>query len=284
MNLHNVIVNRQKFIAMGATAIAGGIVAASSYFYVNNESQSLVVEQIQIPLKGLGSALEGFKIVQLSDFHLRPFTQIDLIQEAVRISNSLKPDLVVLTGDYVWYEVEAIFDLTLTLAALQAKHGVYSTMGNHDLWTDVGIVRQGFDEVGLPILDNQGLVITEGKDSLYIAGLDDGWSGKPDLRTAMSDWQEGMPVVLLMHEPDLADKYSLDGRIGLQLSGHTHGGQIRFPGIGAVILPYLGWKYDMGLYQVRDMWLYTNRGIGVTNEPVRYNCPPEITEFILVGA
>lgn len=91
-------------------------------------------------------------------------------------------------------------------------------------------------------------------------------------------------AVLISHEPDLADKYALDQPVRLQLSGHSHGGQIRFPGVGALVLPYLAWKYDMGLYQVREMWLYTNRGIGVTSEPLRFNCPPEVAEITLVRA
>jgi predicted MPP superfamily phosphohydrolase len=100
----------------------------------------------------------------------------------------------------------------------------------------------------------------------------------------MQDMTPGAVTVLISHEPDLADKYSLDKRIALQLSGHSHGGQVRFPGIGAMILPYLAWKYDYGLYRVNDMWLYTNRGLGVTNEPVRFNCPPEVTEITLIRA
>jgi len=90
-------------------------------------------------------------------------------------------------------------------------------------------------------------------------------------------------TILLAHEPDLADRFARDGRVSVQLSGHSHGGQVRLPGIGAVILPYLGRKYDLGLYQVNGMWLYTNRGIGNVAEPVRLNCPPEITEITLVG-
>jgi predicted MPP superfamily phosphohydrolase len=114
--------------------------------------------------------------------------------------------------------------------------------------------------------------------------LDDGWSGNPDLEATLDGAPSDVPVVLLCHEPDLADQYSLDGRVSLQLSGHTHGGQIRLPGVGALILPYLGRKYDLGLYKVNHMLLYTNRGIGVISEPVRYNCPPEITQFILQSA
>jgi len=158
-------------------------------------------------------------------------------------------------------------------------------MGNHDLWTDVDVIKDAFDESGVPYLINQGVTISEGNGDLHLAGLDDGWSGEPDLQAAMEGAPEDAPVVLLMHEPDLADDYSLDPRMSLQLSGHAHGGQIRIPSLGgALVLPYLGRKYDYQLYKVNDMWLYSNPGIGVTNEPLRINCPPEITEITLVRA
>ncbi len=251
--------------------------ATGGYLSLNNEADDPVVDYVQIPIKNLGPELAGFTIAVLSDFHLYPLTQIDLIQKAVDMTNALQPDLIVLLGDYVWRDVEAIFELAPVLAGLNAKYGLYSIMGNHDLWTDVEAITRGLTDAGIPILRNDGVPLTVGQDTLYLAGLDDGWSGNPDLQAALAKRPSAATTVLLMHEPDLADEYALDDSIALQLSGHSHGGQIRLRGTGALILPYLAWKYDMGLYKVRDMWLYTNRGLGVTNEPVRYNCPPEIT-------
>jgi len=265
-------------------AAAGAAAASAGYLYLNNEAQDLVVERVMIPLIGLKPALEGFKIVQMTDFHLRPYTKPDFVQKAVELANSLNPDLMVLTGDYVWHEGEAILELAPILAGLNARYGVFSALGNHDIWTDVNLVLQAFQEVRMPVLVNQGIAINAGGQNLYLAGLDDGWSGEPDLEAAMYNAPNGAPVILLYHEPDLADDVSVDPRVSLQLAGHSHGGQIRLPGIGAPLLPYLSWKYDQGLFKVKDMWLYTNRGIGVTNIPIRYNCPPEITELILVKA
>jgi predicted MPP superfamily phosphohydrolase len=252
-----------------------------TYLYLDNEIENPVVESIKVPILGLPSALEGFRIAQISDIHYYPITTIELVNKAVEITNALRPDLVVLTGDYVWHDVEAIFDLMPSLARLQARYGVLANLGNHDLWTDVNIVTLAFKEVSLPLLVNQGETITIGSDHLYIAGLDDGWSGKPDLTATMENWPKDAPTILLMHEPDLADEYSLDPRIHLQLSGHSHGGQVRFPFLGALIYPYLSWKYPIGLYNINNMWLYTNRGLGTTNIPLRVNCAPEITEFTL---
>jgi hypothetical protein len=191
--------------------------------------------------------------------------------------------LTVLTGDYVWHEVEPVFELMPTLAGLNAKYGVHASLGNHDLWTDVKVVTQAFERERLPLLVNQGMAISVGKETLYLAGLDDGWSGKPDLAAALADWSQDDITLLLMHEPDLAPRYAADKRIHLQLSGHSHGGQVRLPFYGALILPYLSWKYPMGLYNLDGMWLYTNRGLGTTNVPLRVNCAPEITELTLVN-
>jgi len=275
-------INRRSFLKVSGTALFTGLAAMMSYFYVGNEYEDPVVERVKIPILNLPPSLEGFRIVQMSDIHYYPFTTLELVDKAVQMANQLKPDLIVLTGDFVWHDVEVIFDLMPSLARLDAKHGVFSSLGNHDLWTDVNVITQAFEEVRLPLLVNEGLPITIGKDSLYLAGLDDGWSGRPDLNLAMENWADESPTVLLMHEPDLATQYSTDKRISLQLSGHSHGGQVRFPFMGALILPYLSWKYPIGLYDINGMWLYTNRGLGTTNIPLRINCAPEITELTLI--
>lgn len=275
---------RRDFLKFSSLAAAGGLITATTAALFNDESNTLSIEHITIPIPNLQPALEGFKIVQMSDIHLYPFTKLELVQRAVQVSNSLKPDITVLTGDYVWRNLSAIDDLTPALAELDAKYGVFATMGNHDYWLNVEVIKDSFKSVGLPVLENQGVTFNVGGAPLHLAGLDDGWSGNPDLEAAMQGVPEGAPVVLLMHEPDLADIYSQDPRISLQLSGHTHGGQIRIPGIGALVHPHLGKKYDFGLYNVNGMWLYTNRGIGCISEPIRLNCPPEISEFTLARA
>lgn len=260
------------------------MIAATSYLAINDESQDPVVDRITLAIKNLHTALEGFTIVQITDVHLYPMTQPELVQKAVAMANHLDPDLVVLTGDYVWQELTAIDELAPILAGLNAKYGVFSTLGNHDYWLDAGAITAMMEAAGLPVLINRGLSIQQGKGSIYIAGLDDGWSGEPNLEKTLEGVLPDEPVILLCHEPDLADRYSQDGRVSVQLSGHTHGGQIRIPGVGALVLPYLGRKYDIGLYRVKDMLLYTNRGLGVISEPVRLNCPPEISQFILERA
>ncbi len=278
------ILSRRKFLAGAAAAVGATVAAGTAYLTLKDESKEPVVDRVQIPVKNLPSAIEGFTIVVMADFHLYPFTQLELIDRAVAMANALNPNVAVLLGDFVWHEVEAIFDLAPALAGLNAQHGIFTILGNHDIWTDVEVIKTGLDEARLPLLLNQGVSLPVGSSQLYLAGLDDGWSGQPDLPAALDGAPGDAPVVLLFHEPDLANETSLDGRVALQLSGHSHGGQVR-PVLGKpLITPYLSWEYDMGLYQVNDMWLYTNRGLGTTNVPLRVNCPPEITEITLIRA
>jgi hypothetical protein len=279
---HGMTLSRRKFLTLSAGAVASSITVAAGYLRVDNEAFQPVIERVRIPLKNLPPALEGLRIVWLSDFHLYPHTELDVLQRAAAMATGLNPDVLVLGGDYVTRNAEAIFELAPTLANLNARYGVFSIIGNHDIWTNIDLIETGLAEAGIPLLKNQGVTLNINNTPLYLAGVDDGWSGRPNLAAAMANRPNGATTVLLAHEPDLADAFSLDPRLSLQLSGHSHGGQIRFLGIGAVVLPYLGRKYDLGLYKVNGMWLYTNRGLGNVTEPLRYNCAPEVTEITLV--
>jgi uncharacterized protein len=276
--------NRREFMKVGSLFAAGGLLAKVGQIELNDETTTPVLERVEIPIRNLKPALEGFTIVQLSDIHLRPYTKPDLVKQAVEMSNELRPDLVVMTGDYVWRVQEAAFELAPLLAGFNARHGVYSVLGNHDHWLDVEVTRRAFEEAGLPMLINQGLEISAGNGSFYLAGMDDGWSGKPDLNMAVEKAPSDIPIILLLHEPDLVDETSLDTRIALQLSGHTHGGQVLIAGRPPIFTPDLGKKYSQGLFRVNDTWLYTNRGLGVISVPLRLNCPPEVTLLTLTRA
>jgi predicted MPP superfamily phosphohydrolase len=266
---------------------AGGGIAllgAGGFVYGTRlETEWLEHERVTVPIAKLPSGLEGFRIVLLSDFHLYPSTRLEFIQEVVEVARLLDPDLVVLTGDFVQESADAVFDLAPTLAKLESRQGVFCVLGNHDHWKGSHIVRDGLEREGLTLLHNQGLLLTHRGSPLYLAGVDDCWVGRPDLASAMSNHKEGVTTVLLSHEPDPVDQYALDDRVTIQLSGHSHGGQVRLPGLGSPFLPPFGRKYDLGLYRIRNTWLYTNRGIGVT-APIRLNCRPELTELTLSSA
>jgi predicted MPP superfamily phosphohydrolase len=269
---------------LGIGSLGSGVAALATYGYASRiETQQLQLRRATVPLRQIGSSLDGLKIVLMSDFHLYPNTQIELIERAVAMANELRPDLIALAGDYVLGTADSIFELAPVLGGLNARYGVFSILGNHDHWKGETIVRTGLEDSGLTVLQNQGLTLTIGRDLLFLAGIDDGWAGRQDLLKGLENHPNDLPTLLLMHEPDFADAFSADGRISLQLSGHSHGGQVRFPFIGSPFLPPYGRKYDKGLYRIQDMWLYTTCGSGVT-APVRFNCPPEVTEITLVRA
>jgi uncharacterized protein len=244
--------------------------------------QRIAVERITIPIPNLPPAADGMRIVQISDLHLYPFTRIDHIRTAVKMANQLAPDVTVLTGDYVSAQAEPIFELAPELDKLNARAGVFAILGNHDIWTGRHTVVQGFRETRIPLLVNQAVPIASFGSRLYLAGVDDCWSGRPDLDMALASVPGDAPVVLLAHEPDTADSFLARPQIALQLSGHTHGGQVRFPRFGPLFLPHLGRKYIQGLYPIGSSWLYTNRGLGYGAVPLRLNCCPELTEVTLV--
>lgn len=277
---------RRGFLKFGGAAAVGtAVTAVAGYTYATHiEPERLVVESVHVPIKGLHSALDGFVIVQLCDFHLHPYTPLALVNDAVSMANSLQPDILFLTGDYVLETADAIFELAPVLATLNARHGLFTVLGNHDHWTDASIVRTGLRESRLTVLHNEGLSLNVGKARLSIAGLDDSWSGQPDVAAALTTLPADTPIVLLAHEPDFADAYLADGRVTLQLSGHSHGGQVRLPDNRPLKLPRYGQKYHNGLYPVHQGWVYTSRGIGVVGPPVRVNCPPEISKITLVRA
>ncbi len=251
-----------------------------------NQLRQLTVEKIDVPITNLADDLDGFTIVQLTDMHLRPFTQIELIERAVVKSNLLFPDLVVLTGDYVWHDEDDILDLAPVLSMLDAKYGVFACMGNHDVETDPEFIREVFHQHGIPVLINSSFIIKVGNAKLYLAGIDDGWKGKPDIKKTMQDHPgDDTPTILLAHEPDMIDWYADDTRISLQLSGHTHGGgQVVTNNGRSFVKAHLGKKYVKGLHRVNQSWVYTSRGIGSTGVPLRHNCPPEVTYIRLVKA
>ena len=234
-------------------------------------------------LPGLPAAFDGLRIAILSDFHLHPFTKIAQVQDAVRLANHLQPDLVVLLGDYVDATVEAIDELAPELSRLNARLGVFGVLGNHDHWKGAKVVHRALQSSGIGMLRNSGVSLNIGRSEIFLAGLESAWSGHPDINAALEDRSEEAPTIVLIHEPDYADTSASDARISLQLSGHSHGGQVRLPLIGALELPSWGRRYDHGLYRLRDMLLYTNRGIGLVDIPVRFNCPPEVTEVTLSG-
>ncbi|MBI5566247.1 MAG: metallophosphoesterase, partial [Chloroflexi bacterium] len=224
--------------------------------------------------------LDGFTIAQLSDLHLGPYVGVDEIRSAVEATNQLQPDAIVLTGDYVTREADRMDECAHELRALTAASGVYAVLGNHDYWSGPDHIARVLKHHSIPVLINEAMPVERDGARLWIAGVDDVWERRADLDLALRRVPSTEPTVLLAHEPDYAElvkRYPID----LQLSGHSHGGQVRLPYWGAPILPYLGKQYPIGLQRADALWVYTNRGIGVVSPPVRFNCRPEITLLTL---
>jgi predicted MPP superfamily phosphohydrolase len=245
----------------------------------------LTTEQVAIPLPNLPHAFDGYRIVQLTDIHVGPTIARETISRALTLTHDLAPDMIVITGDFITYRLDEA-ELSDTLSQLDAPDGVWAVLGNHDHWTDPEGVRRVLSQAGVTELGNTSTAIARDNDQLWVAGVDDIWENQHDLSAALEGIPTGAPTILLAHEPDFADEVALDGRVALQLSGHTHGGQISFPVLGRPALSnylYLGQKYTRGLYKVGDMWLYTSAGIGRSVIP-RIFSPPEVTAITLSRA
>lgn len=275
---------RRKFLRLMAAAGAElGAFALGGAYTIWAEPYWLAVERVTVALSGLPDALRGLTIAQISDLHVGHFLGQKDVARAVDVAQSLRPSLIVVTGDYVTIAAEHASLCTPELARLHAPLGVFFILGNHDHWTNAPVVMRILRDAGLSLLINNGRLVESNGSALWLAGVDDVWERHADLDRALAGAPKDVPKVLLAHEPDYADLVAADGRVSLQLSGHSHGGQVRLPFVGSPVLPYLATKYPWGLRRVVKMWLYTNRGIGVISPPVRFNCRPEVTLFTLTG-
>ena len=243
----------------------------------------LSIERQEIFLRRLPKSLDGFRIVHLSDFHYGPMVNPEHLKRAVRAANELHADLIALTGDYISQDRGYAAPCAEVVGRLRAKHGVYAVLGNHDHWTDAGIVHGALAERGITVLRNASTLVERGGKRLWIAGVEDAYEGEANLSAAIARIPAGEATILLAHEPDYADFVS-HSEVDLQLSGHSYGGQVSIPGVGPLILPRLGRKYHTGHYCIGPLQLYTSRGVGVINPPVRFNCPPEVTLITLKSA
>lgn len=268
-------------LALGGAALAG--VGTAGYARLV-EPGRLVVERVVLPLAGLPPPLAGLRVVHLSDFHLGPLVPPTHVRAAVDLALALRPDLVALTGDFVTQmedgNVSALVGELPTLVAelsrLRAPLGVFGSLGNHDHWNDPEALTTAVERAGVRLLRNASATIERDGARLFVAGVDDVWEDQDDLGRALAGVPRDGVVLLLAHEPDFADEAAEDPRVRAQLSGHSHGGQVKLPGLPRV-LPPLGRKYPEGLYEVGGLRLYTTRGIGVISPGIRLNCPPEVT-------
>jgi predicted MPP superfamily phosphohydrolase len=282
---------RRAFLAAGVAASAA--LALDAAFHGRHAYE---ITRLTLPVRNLPDVFLNFRIVQISDIHLEEYTETSFLEKIVAEVNALAPDLVLLTGDFVsrgprslatsWRAAGLCAEILTTLRAPQR----FAILGNHDVNVGAQRVIQPLEAHGTPVLLNSFFPLERGSahpsDRLILSGTDDAGTSHPDLDLAIPA-HPNAPVLLMVHEPDYADFVTRHPRfplVDLMLSGHAHGGQIRLPLLGPLVLPPMGLKYVEGLFHLDHMQLYVNRGIGTVGLPFRLNCPAEITHITLTRA
>lgn len=267
---------RRKFLKYSAVA-GGAAVAAGAIDAAVVEPHGFQVTHHTFSLPGLGAGWDGAKIVHISDVHVGPWSDFDDARRIVDMTNDLAPDVVALTGDYVSQASAISSALVEVFRDLHAKEK-YAVLGNHDYWADAPRVAASLESAGIPLLTNKHVLLRRGGDVLCLAGVNDVWSvdPPPDAAAAFAGAPDDVPRIVLCHNPDYAEVLPRDVRIDLMLSGHTHGGQVRLPFYGPLILPIQHRKYAEGLVQGPTCPVFISRGLGMVGVPIRFNCPPEL--------
>ncbi|MFE8703515.1 metallophosphoesterase [Cytobacillus sp. FJAT-54145] len=280
-------VSRRSFLKKAVGSVIATIGLSSGGYYYAREIEPNLLDIVfeMISHNDIPEGFNGFKIVQFSDTHLGFQYDLTQLESLVEKINSLKPDVIFFTGDLIdepnrFLDGERIIPI---LQRLEAPFGKFAVYGNHDhggYGSD--IYRNIIELSGMNLLLNEAEEIKLiDNSSIYVAGIDDAMLGRPDIQVAIENVPEHAFKILLSHAPDLADAASTFG-IQLQLSGHSHGGQIQIPLLGVLVKPPFAEKYYEGFYSIGErLTLYVNRGLGTTRLPFRFLSKPELTVFTL---
>jgi uncharacterized protein len=278
--------DRRKFLKAGGLSALGSIAAGLVYPFLEAKWCRVVRRTIALP--HLPPQFHGTTVALLADVHHGPFVPLPYVQHVVSMTNALKPDIVALVGDFVHREQKFIAPAIDELGKLRGKLGRFAVRGNHDnenyhsTQDFRALSEAALVEAKLPDLNNNGVWIERNGARLRICGVGDLWTDHQDLDTALGDAAESDAVILLSHNPDFVETMN-DSRVGLVLSGHTHGGQIVLPGYGAPIVPSrYGQKYLYGLVKGPRSPVFVTRGVGTISPPVRFCCRPEVVLITLV--
>jgi predicted MPP superfamily phosphohydrolase len=243
------------------------------------EPHQLAVENHAVGLRRLPAEMDGLRIVQLSDIHHSPFTGREQIERAIETANSLQPDIIALTGDYISHEREYAQPCAELMGRLRARLGVFAVLGNHDHWVDAALVTDLFRAEGIKVLVNEGMRFESNGASFWLAGVDDTMVGQEDLPLALAGSREDEMKLVLAHNPIILRRAARAG-VDLVLSGHTHGGQVTWrserSASGRVRRRIL-----RGLGRRGETQIYVTRGLGTVVLPVRYGCLPEVSLLTL---
>jgi predicted MPP superfamily phosphohydrolase len=276
----------RKLLAAGFVAGLGaatfGAIEAYRARYINPYAP--VLEPITFTLPPGHEALDGMTIGFVTDTHVGPFFSPKDLARATKLLACARPDLILLGGDYVSESPRFIAPAVAVLKELvhSAPLGGYAVMGNHDLSVSERKITSALKEARIPVLRNEVAPVAYQGDTLWIVGIDETLLGVPNPGDVFAQLPDGAAALALWHEPSFAEQAAAQGAFA-QLSGHTHGGQIRLPKIGAIGLPVDGRRHVIGFNDAAGMPVYTSRGAGVYRPPLRWNCPPEVTLVTLAA-
>ncbi|MCP4402243.1 MAG: metallophosphoesterase [bacterium] len=273
--------NRRMFLKCALSA-GGAVVLAGSY-PVFIERNIVCVNRYRIPITNLPLSFHGFTLAQLTDVHLGFLVSESFVEGIVQRTNSLGTDAIICTGDYVHErntteEIEKVWPI---LSKLEAKHGVYSVLGNHDHWADSERSLDWLERTGQNIR-HQCQPIYKGRERILIGGAGDYMEDELKIDETFSHSDDGECRLLLSHNPDSVDT-EFNTPLSLVISGHTHGGQVVIPFFGPPVLPVKNKDYSSGLITTAKTQLFISRGIGWAIYPIRFNCYPEIAVLELVN-
>jgi predicted MPP superfamily phosphohydrolase len=267
-------ITRRQFLR-GLAAAPLVAVSATTTYATLVEPYSYQLSTTDIFIRDLPDAFEGFRIAQISDVHHSRIVSIAEVRRVVQLAQSAQPDLIALTGDYTTAYRRYIEPCAEALGTLNAPHGVWAVLGNHDHYTDPQLTTRALEHARISVLNNANTVIRRGPDTLQLVGIDDwGWNAANWPR-AFHGTDPKRPTLLLSHQPRVLDLPQTES-VSLIISGHTHGGQISLPFVGAPARLSKELKYLSGLYRRDQTQLYVSRGTGVIGLPLRFGVPPEI--------
>ena len=233
------------------------------------------IERQEIYLRRLPRAIDGLRIVHLSDLHYGPLVDPQHLERAIEIANDLNPDLIALTGDYISQDRSYAAGCAALVGRLRARHGVFAVLGNHDHWTDAKLIADLFRAEGIRVLVNEGLRLDINGEAFWLAGVDDTMVGLEDLPLALAGSTDGEFKLLLAHNPIILRR-AWRADVDLVLSGHTHGGQVTLrPEKNRSGRPRR--RLLRGLGRRGNTQIYVTRGLGTVVLPIRYGCPPEVS-------
>jgi uncharacterized protein len=268
-------------LTLSAASVA--TVGLSCLGYGAATRQRVEISRVTVPITNLPDEFAGLTIAQLSDIHHGPYTDLNYINKCVEIVNDLQPDVVALTGDFTFGGRQYIEPCAEVLRGLRARVGVYAVLGNHDYYVGAGHMTRALKQAGCNVLIDKLDRLEHRGAHLWLIGVDDLYYGHTDVKRLLRDVPPEQPRVALIHNPDLIEKFAGKGQhVDLMMAGHTHGGQIRLPLVGAPqISSNYGQRYALGLNRKDRMQIYTTRGLGTIILPVRWDCPPEIVLYTL---